>query len=50
MAESGKMKKYSDTIEAAIVSKSVMLSPELLVEVDSFIEENSQLGFTAKEK
>jgi hypothetical protein len=42
------MKTYSDAIEA-ILNKSVILSPELLDEVDNFIRENAQLGYTAKE-
>jgi hypothetical protein len=49
MAESGKMKTYSDAIEA-MLSKSVMLSPELLEQVDNFIRENAQLGYTAKKE
>jgi hypothetical protein len=49
MAETGKMKTYSDAVEA-ILSKSVMLSPELLDEVESFIKENAQLGYTTKEE
>jgi hypothetical protein len=49
MAETGKMKTYSDAIEA-MLSKSVMLSPELLEQVGNFIRENAQLGYTAKEE
>jgi hypothetical protein len=49
MAETGKMKTYSDAIEA-ILSKSVMLSPELLGEVESFIKENAQLGYASREE
>jgi hypothetical protein len=49
IAETGKMKTYSDAIEA-MLSKSVILSPELLDEVDSFIKENPQLGYTSKEE
>ena len=47
MAETGKMKTYSDAIEA-LLSKSVMLSPELLEQVESFIKENAGLGYTSK--
>jgi len=43
MAETGKMKTYSDAIEA-ILSKSVILSPELLNEVECFIRENAPVG------
>lgn len=49
MAETGKMKTYSDAIEA-MLSKSVMLSPESIDEVDSFIRDNAQLGYTTKEE
>jgi len=49
MAETGKMKTYSDAIEA-IPNKSVILSPELLDQVESFIKENVQLGYTTKEE
>ena len=49
MAETGQMKTYSDAIEA-ILSKSVMLSPELLDEVESFIKENARLGYATKEE
>lgn len=49
MAETGKMKTYSDAIEA-ILSKSVMLSPELLGDVESFIKDNSQLGYATEEE
>lgn len=49
MAETGKMKTYSDAIEA-ILNKSVMLSPKLLEEVESLVEENPQLGYATKEE
>ena len=49
MAETGKMKTYSDAIEA-MLSKSVMLSPELLDQVESFIKGNAQLGYATKEE
>ena len=49
MAETGKMKTYSDAIEA-LLSKSVILSPELLDQVESFIKDNVQLGYTTKEE
>jgi hypothetical protein len=49
MAETGKMKTYSDAIEA-ILSKSVMLSPEVLDHVENLIRGNSQLGFTTREE
>ena len=49
MAETGKMKTYSDAIEA-LLSKSVILSPELLDQVESFIKANVQLGYATKEE
>jgi len=49
MAETGKMKTYSDGIEA-ILDKSVMLSPELLREVENFVKVNANLGYTTKEE
>ena len=49
MAETGKMKTYSDALDS-ILNKSVMLSPDLIDEVESFIKENAQLGYTTKEE
>ena len=49
MAETGKMKTYSDAIEA-LLRRSVILSPELIVEVESFIKKNVQLGYVTKEE
>jgi len=49
MAETGKMKAYSDAIEA-MLGRSEILSPELLDEVENFINENAQLGYTTKEE
>jgi hypothetical protein len=49
LAETGKMKTYSDAIEA-ILSKSVILSPELLSQVGSLTKTNSQLGYSTKEE
>jgi hypothetical protein len=49
MAETGKMKTYSDAIEA-LLTKSVILSPELLDEVESLMKGNSQLGYSSREE
>ena len=49
MAETGKMKTYSDAIEA-LLSKSVMLSPELLEDVGNLIRNNAQLGYATREE
>ena len=49
MAETGKSKTYSDAIES-MLNESVMLSPELLDQVESFIKDNVQLGYSTKEE
>jgi hypothetical protein len=49
MAETGKMKTYSDAIEA-LLSKSVILSPELLDQVEEFVKDNPDLGYATKEE
>jgi hypothetical protein len=49
MAESGKSKTYEDAI-AALLSRSVVLPPELLSQIGDFIAENKALGFTTKEE
>jgi len=38
MAQTGKMQTYQDAIEA-MLHRSVILPPELLTEIESFIEE-----------
>jgi hypothetical protein len=49
MAETGKMKTYSDAIEA-MLDRSVILSANLLDEVESFIKKNANSGYTTKEE
>jgi 2C-methyl-D-erythritol 2,4-cyclodiphosphate synthase len=49
MAETGKMKTYSDAIEA-MLSKSVILAPELLDQVENYMKTNAKLGYTSKEE
>lgn len=49
MAQTRKMQTYQDAIEA-MLNQSVILPPELLTEVESFIEENKRLGYTTKEE
>jgi len=39
MAQTGKMQTYQDAIEA-MLNQSVILPPELLAEIENFIEEN----------
>lgn len=48
-AQKMKMQTYTDAIEN-LLSQSVMLPPELLTEVESFIEENKHLGYTTREE
>jgi hypothetical protein len=49
MVQTSKMQTYQDAI-SALLNESVMLPPELLIQVQSFIEENKPLGFTTKEE
>ena len=49
MAQTGKAQTFSDVIEA-LVSRAVLLPPELLRQVDEFIEANKQLGYTTREE
>jgi Arc/MetJ-type ribon-helix-helix transcriptional regulator len=49
MAQTGKMQTYQDTIEA-MLNQSVILPPELLAQIQNFIEENKHLGFTTREE
>lgn len=48
-AQTMKMQTYTDAIES-LLSQSVILPPELLVQIESFIEENRHLGFTTREE
>jgi hypothetical protein len=48
-AATSKMQTYQDAINA-LLKESVMLPAELLSQIQSFIEENKQLGFTTKEE
>jgi len=49
MAQTSKMQTYQDAIEA-MLNQSVILPPELLIQVQNFIEENRHLGYTTKEE
>jgi hypothetical protein len=49
MAETGKAKTYSDAIEA-LLSRSVILSSELLDSVEGFVKDNPQLGYITREE
>jgi metal-responsive CopG/Arc/MetJ family transcriptional regulator len=44
-----KMQTYQDAIEA-LLNQSVILPPELLKEVEGFIERNRRKGYTRKEE
>jgi hypothetical protein len=44
-----KMQTYTDAIES-LLSQSVILPPELLTQVENFIEENKHLGFMTREE
>jgi metal-responsive CopG/Arc/MetJ family transcriptional regulator len=48
MAETGKMQTYDDALDA-ILSKSVILPEQLLIEIGEFINENKDLGYVTKE-
>jgi hypothetical protein len=48
-AQTMKMQTYTDAIES-LLSQSVILPSEFLVQIESFIEENKHLGFTTKEE
>lgn len=49
MAQTGKMKTYQDAIQV-LLNSSVVLPPEVLTEIDRFIKENKQLGYTTREE
>ena len=49
MAQTSKMQTYQDAIEA-MLNQSVILPPELLAQIENFIEENKHLGFTTREE
>jgi hypothetical protein len=48
-AQTMKMQTYTDAIES-LLSQSVILPSELLVQIEGFIEENRHLGFTTREE
>ena len=49
MAQTSKMLTFQDAIKA-MLSQSVILPPELLTEVEGFIEEKKHLGYTTKQE
>jgi hypothetical protein len=44
-----RMQTYTDAIEA-LLKESVVLPPELLTQIENFIEKNKQLGYMTKEE
>jgi len=48
-AQTMKMQTYTDAIES-LLSQSVILPPEVLAQVESFIGENRHLGYTTREE
>jgi len=48
-AQTMKMQTYTDAIES-LLAQSVILPPELLAEIEGFIDENKYLGFTSREE
>jgi hypothetical protein len=45
MAQTDKMQTYQDAIET-MLTHSVILPPELLAEIENFIEANKHLGYS----
>jgi len=48
-AQTMRMQTYTDAIES-LLSQSVILPPELLAQVEGFVEENRHLGYTTREE
>jgi len=48
-AQTMKMQTYTDAIES-LLSQSVILPPEFLAQIESFIAENRHLGYTTREE
>jgi len=46
-AETGKMQTYDYALDA-VLSKSVVLSEQLLIEIEEFMNENKDLGYVTK--
>jgi len=49
MAQTSKMQTYQDAINA-LINESVILPPEVLIQIQNFIEENKHLGYTTREE
>ncbi|MEM2129388.1 MAG: ribbon-helix-helix domain-containing protein [Candidatus Bathyarchaeia archaeon] len=48
VAQTGKMQTYEDAIET-MLNQSVILPPELLAQIENFIQENKHLGYATRE-
>jgi len=48
-AESGIVKTYEDAVKA-LLHQSVIMPPEILQEIEEFIEKNKQFGYSTKEE
>ena len=48
-AQTMRMQTYTDAIES-LLSQSVILPPEFLAQVESFVNENKHLGYTTREE
>jgi len=48
-AQTSRMQTYTDAVEA-LLQQSVILPPELLTQIETFIDTNKHLGFTTREE
>jgi len=48
-AQTSRMQTYTDAVEA-LLEQSVILPPELLAQIENFIEKNKHLGYTTREE
>jgi len=48
-AQTSRMQTYTDAVEA-LLKQSVILPPELLAQIENFIEANKHLGYTTREE
>jgi uncharacterized protein involved in tolerance to divalent cations len=49
MARTGTLQTYSDATEA-LISSSVTLNPDLIAEVEKYVDENKQQGYMTREE
>jgi hypothetical protein len=49
MARTCRLQTYSDVIEA-LISSSITLSPDLIAEVEKYVDENKQQGYMTREE